>query len=96
MAREFLQNLWKAVYSQFSLASDDVIEERISDDFESLVEQARQEWVNAKSYFDNVVDPDLVDYAVYSVEAAERKYMYLLKRARLEDAQDTRPADTWR
>lgn len=85
MAKEFLQNLWKTMHSQFSLVDDDVLEEHRTDDFELLVEQARQEWLNAKSYFDNVVDPDLVDYAVYSVEAAERKYMYLLKKARIPD-----------
>jgi len=74
------------MHSQFSLVDDDdVVEEHRTDDFGLLVEEARKEWIDAKSYFDNVVDPDLVDYAVYSVEAAERKYMYLLRRARDHD-----------
>lgn len=47
-----------------------------------LVEKARQEWLAAKSYFNAVSDPDLVDYAIHLVEAAEKKYMYLLKKAR--------------
>jgi hypothetical protein len=85
VAKKFLQNLLKTMHNQFSLVDNEVLEEHPIDEFEQLVEQARQEWVNAKSYFDNVVDPDLVDYAVYSVEAAERKYMYLLKRARIQD-----------
>lgn len=45
---------------------------------------AREEWVAARNYFDNVADPDLVDHAIYLLEAAERKYMYLLKRAKRE------------
>ncbi|HHV72088.1 MAG TPA: YaaL family protein [Clostridia bacterium] len=48
------------------------------------VEQAKQEWINAKRYFESVSDPELVDYSIYVLEAAERKYMYLLKKAREE------------
>ncbi len=50
--------------------------------FMELVEQARQDWLAAKSYFESVSDPDLVDHAIYLVEAAETKYMYLLRKAR--------------
>ena len=42
VAKEFLQNLWKTMHSQFSLVDDDVLEEHRTDDFELLVEQARQ------------------------------------------------------
>ena len=31
-------------------------------------------------------DADLIDYAVYMIAAAERKYMYLLKDAQQEGA----------
>ncbi len=41
---------------------------------------AKQEWLIAKSYFDNICEPDLIDHAIYSLEAAERKYMFLLKK----------------
>ncbi|MDK2932104.1 MAG: hypothetical protein PWR07_2235 [Bacillota bacterium] len=54
--------------------------------FEEAAESARKEWLHAISYFDQVVDPDLIDYATYSVRAAERKYVYLLKKAREESA----------
>lgn len=54
------------------------------------VDAARLEWERARAYFDNVTDPDLVDHATYEIKAAERKYMYLLRRAqelgyRIED-----------
>lgn len=49
-----------------------------------VVEEARQEWLNACAYFDTVSDPDLVDRAIYMIEAAERKYMYLLRKVKQE------------
>lgn len=49
-----------------------------------VVEQARQEWVSAQNYYNSVSDKDLVDHAVYTMQAAEKKYMYLLKKARQE------------
>lgn len=50
----------------------------------SQIKKARNEWEQAKSYFEQVVDPDLVDHAIYAMEAAEKKYMYLLGKARKE------------
>ncbi|HHT72862.1 MAG TPA: YaaL family protein [Firmicutes bacterium] len=46
------------------------------------VEQARQEWLAARSYFDNVTDTVLIDHAILSLQAAERKYVYLLDQAK--------------
>jgi len=48
-----------------------------------VVEEARQEWLNAQHYYNTVSDQDLIDHAVYLMQATERKYMYLLKQARL-------------
>jgi hypothetical protein len=49
-----------------------------------VVEQARQEWLGAQHYYNSVSDKDLIDHAVYMMQAAEKKYMYLLKQARLQ------------
>lgn len=46
-----------------------------------VVESARRDWEAAQAYFNNVTDPDLIDHAIYQVQAAERKYVYLLRRA---------------
>jgi hypothetical protein len=46
------------------------------------IEAARKDWVAAKSYFQSVTEPDLVDHAIYMVQATEKKYMYLLKKAK--------------
>lgn len=45
------------------------------------VDEALQQWERARSYFNDVTDPDLIDHAIYEIEAAERKYVYLLRRA---------------
>jgi hypothetical protein len=44
--------------------------------------QAKREWEAAQNFFNNVVDPDLVDYAIYDLETTKRKYMYLIKKVR--------------
>lgn len=46
------------------------------------IKEAREEWLAAQRFFAEVTEPDLVDQAIYRLEAAERKYMYLWKVAR--------------
>lgn len=46
------------------------------------IRQAHDEWKNAEAYFQSVTDPDLIDYAIYRVEAAKTRYTYLMKLAR--------------
>lgn len=48
----------------------------------AVVEEARREWLNAQYYYNTVSDQDLIDHAVYLMQAAEKKYIYLLKQAR--------------
>lgn len=48
------------------------------------LENAKKEWEEAKNIFENVSEPDLVDYAIYNVEAAEKKYVYLLRQIKNE------------
>ena len=53
-------------------------------DLLQTVEAARQEWLFAQKYYNDVSDPELVDHAVYQMQAAEKKYTYLLRQARLQ------------
>lgn len=62
-------------------------EEAVVPDIVALIEQAKQEWKQAANYFNNVSDPELVDHAILLREAAERRYMYLLKQAKLSEVQ---------
>lgn len=48
------------------------------------VKRAYADWQAAENYFDNVADPDLVDFAIYDMEAAKKRYVYMLKKARAE------------
>lgn len=38
--------------------------------------------VERVSYFNNATDPELIDHAILLLEAAERKYMFLLNEAK--------------
>ncbi|SEP47063.1 DUF2508 family protein [Propionispora vibrioides] len=49
-----------------------------------LIEQAKCDWLYAHSYYNNVSEPDLLEYAIYMIKASEKKYTYLLKQARFE------------
>lgn len=44
------------------------------------VYQAWENWQNAEQYFLFASDPELIDYAIYLVEATRRFYMYMLKK----------------
>lgn len=46
------------------------------------VKRAYAVWQAAQNYFDNVADPDLVDFAIFDMEAAKKRYVYMLKKAR--------------
>ncbi|HWR44271.1 YaaL family protein [Sporomusa sp.] len=49
-----------------------------------VVDQARRDWLYAQSYYNSVTDSDLIDYAIYLSKACERRYIYLLRKARQE------------
>ena len=57
------------------------------DDRAADVLKAMEQWQEARRYFENVSDTDLVDYAIYEAEAARRKYM-LLRRRYAEERQN--------
>lgn len=41
---------------------------------------AHNEWKEKEKFFQEVTDPDLVDIAIYEMEASKIKYVYLLKK----------------
>ncbi|WP_027339734.1 DUF2508 family protein [Halonatronum saccharophilum] len=47
---------------------------------EDQLEEAREEWEDARKYFNSIEDPGLLDHAIYLIEAAESKYQYLLQK----------------
>lgn len=55
---------------------------RVDPNIKHEVNEALRQWQEATTYFESVSDPDLVDFAIYDMEASRRKYMYLIKRTR--------------
>ncbi len=53
-------------------------------DMRMAIEDARRDWQAAQSYFSQVSEPDLVDHAIHWLAASEKRYMYLLKKAKEE------------
>ena len=49
-----------------------------------VVALAFEEWKEKELFFETVEDPNLVDYAIYQMEASRLKYMYLLNTLRKE------------
>ena len=49
------------------------------EDISENIKDALRSWQDAQKYFNSVSDPDLVDVAIYDLEAARRRYMYMLK-----------------
>ncbi len=45
-----------------------------------VIDAAKQEWLAAQEYFNAAIEPELVDHAILTLQAAERKYMYWLKQ----------------
>ncbi|MGB8955784.1 MAG: YaaL family protein [Tumebacillaceae bacterium] len=52
------------------------------DKLRTELEAAREEWAIAQRHIDYVSEPELIDHAIYYLEAAERKYGYLLREAK--------------
>ncbi len=73
-------------YSQYLFPSEKQPAVTWPVDHFTMVEQARLEWRYARERFNQISDPDLIDHAVYDLEAAERRYVYLLKKAKEEGA----------
>ena len=81
----------KALLSHLSalfFPSGEAPEKRETDcEYYKLVEQARREWQIARQRFEEMSDPDLIDSAIYAIKSAERRYVYLLRKAREEGMQ---------
>ena len=65
----------KSIFENFNIKKESSKDEAFTN-----IENAKKEWEDAKNIFENVSQPDLVDYAIFKVEAAEQKYIYLLKQ----------------
>ncbi|HHY41367.1 MAG TPA: DUF2508 family protein [Thermoanaerobacterales bacterium] len=79
---DIFRNIYE-IFSRFFLDSNydeplDTPKSRLADE----IREAHQEWIRAQKYFQWVSDPELVDHAIFTEEAARRKYIYLLNQAK--------------
>lgn len=75
-------NTIEGLYKKFNLQTPE--EENENYEFVQNIADAREEWKTAEKFFHTVSDPDLVDHAIYKLEAAKTRYIYLLKKAKEE------------
>lgn len=78
--------IWSRLYSRLKtyrlLNEND--QENIEFSDQELLKEAHQELICAYNMFARVVDEEMVDCAVYSINAAEKRYNYLYKKIKQE------------
>lgn len=50
------------------------------DNLQKEIEIAKNEWERALKLYNDVSEPEVVDYIIYYILATERRYMYLLNK----------------
>ncbi|GAX88704.1 DUF2508 family protein [Effusibacillus lacus] len=73
-------NLWKAWTSWIEGEKEQEPSEE--EKFLEELRLAHRDWMLAQQRLDLLTDPDLIDHAIYVLEAAEKKYGYYLRKAR--------------
>ncbi|OAS15473.1 DUF2508 family protein [Paenibacillus oryzisoli] len=61
------------------------IKEELKQDKIMLIQEihaAHQTWVAAQAHFEFAVDKDQIDYTIYAMEAAEKRFEMLIKQAK--------------
>lgn len=65
-----------------------MLKELEEDQIYADVQTAKQEWERAMRQFEDAQGQDEIDYAIYVLEAVERKYQIHLRRAKRARAND--------
>ncbi|MBY0119538.1 DUF2508 family protein [Paenibacillus xylanexedens] len=65
-----------------------MLKELEADQIYADIQMAKQEWERAMRQFEDAQGQDEIDYAIYVLEAAERKYQIYLRRAKRARAND--------
>ena len=77
----YLEKLTEKVGGIFRAASEDPADQQ-DQELIRCVQHAMEEWNQAEKLFESVSEPELIDYAIYRIEASKKRYMYLLKKAK--------------
>ncbi|WP_261303094.1 YaaL family protein [Paenibacillus andongensis] len=60
-------------------------QEELKKDKQMLIQEIRtahETWVAAQAHFEFALDKDQIDYAIYAMEAAEKRFEMLIKQAK--------------
>lgn len=81
--KTIINNMWKNFL--LSIFVPDVFhtsKERMHTRLLEGIEVAKKEWNDAYNYFNEVTDPELIEYATYLIETTRRKYIYLVRKSK--------------
>lgn len=81
-----IKQILKEVYHSFFIV------EQQDQQMEELL-KAKKEWENAKLIFQDATNPEVIDYAIFQLDAAERKYMCLLQQIRHNQIKNTKEGE---
>lgn len=70
---------WKTIKKQldFSKQLPDLPAENLKDLL--MVEEAKKAWQDSITYFEEVTEPALIDFAIYQMEASEKRMVHLIR-----------------
>lgn len=63
----------------------DLVNEERMEQLRTEIAEAQREWENANRFFDYASGKDQVDYAIYAIISAEKRYEMLLRIAKQMD-----------
>ncbi|AJY75011.1 YaaL family protein [Paenibacillus beijingensis] len=66
----------KAVKNRSAAAMDEI--ERLRNE----IAEAHRDWLHAQHHFENATGADQIDYAIYAVETAQKRYEMLIRQAK--------------
>ncbi len=69
--------IWDWACNYLVLKEDDESKEEVS--LEDMLQDAHREVQEAENLFARVKDEEMIDYAILNLQAAEKRYHYLLK-----------------
>ncbi len=72
--------LWSLVCDHMLLQDDITSSVDMSD--EAMLQEAYREMMEAENLFSRVEDDEMIDYAVLNLNAAQKRYNYVLKQIR--------------
>jgi hypothetical protein len=73
-----IKRSWTSVFKRNNQAAEEELNRGV---YQDIIE-AKSRWEEARMYFEEASGEDQVDYAIYMLEAAERKYQMHLKKAK--------------